>query len=73
MLQINVSDSEFNVGLGFQRNDKAIDNKEELGENEISFNYITSFLNDAYHFAEAVPDGIHHRIILKHNSTKGTK
>jgi hypothetical protein len=69
LIHINVSDSTFSAGVGFSSNpgDKK---KEELGENEISLNHLTSFLDHTYHYAEAIPRGIHHRIIFKNEELK---
>ena len=69
LIYIRISDTHFSAGIGFQSDlvkpDKS-GKKEELGENEISLNHLTSFLNTTYHFAEAVPGGIHHRIVFEY-------
>ncbi|RKX46873.1 MAG: hypothetical protein DRP64_02635 [Verrucomicrobia bacterium] len=66
LMYIKVSDTNFSTGIGFNGNLDRSTKKEELGENEISLNHLTSFLNTTYHFAEAIPGGIHHRIILEY-------
>ena len=65
-MYIKVSDTNFSTGIGFNGNLDRSTKKEELGENEIWLNHLTSFLNTTYHFAEAIPGGIHHRIILEY-------
>lgn len=69
LIYINVSDSKFSAGVGFSSN-PGNKEKEELGENEISLNHLTSFLDHTYHYAEAIPNGIHHRIIFKNEELK---
>ena len=71
LLYVNISDSRFSAGLGFQTGSKKENEKKALGENEISFNYVTSFLQNSYNFAEAVSGGIHHRIIFEHEEPEG--
>lgn len=73
MLNIKVSDSSFSAGFGVTVNKDPEDARQELGENEISLNYVALFLQNTYHFAEAVPGGIHHRVILEYKEIKGEK
>lgn len=61
LIHVKMSDSSFGAGIGFGTKGK----KEELGENEISLTHLTSFLGNTYHFAEAVPGGIHHRLVFE--------
>jgi hypothetical protein len=73
VMYIRVSDSTFSAGFGIQSDvGKPTDGK-ELGENEISLDHLTSFLNNTYHFAEAVPNGIHHRIVFENNKNQGAR
>ena len=69
LIYINVSDSSFSAGMtiGTKEQKKA----EELGENEISLSHLTSFLGNTYHYAEAVPGGIHHRLVFETDKTHG--
>ncbi len=77
LMYIKISDSAFSAGLGLSVNKKSEKSekseKEELGENEISLNYMTSFLQNVYYFTEAVPGGIHHRIVLEYKEIKGVE
>jgi len=61
-LDLRLSDHSFNIGAGFQSKKSE---KESLEENEISFNYLQSFLKTILHSAELTPDGIHHVIVFK--------
>ncbi len=71
VMYIRVSDSTFSAGFGIQPDvGKPTDGKEP-GENEISLDHLTSFLNNTYHFIEAVPNGIHHRIVFENNKNQG--
>jgi len=73
VMYIKMSDSSFSAGLGISGGQDSEKEKEELGENEISLNYIASFLQNSYHFAEVVPGGIHHRIVLEYQNPQGEK
>jgi len=66
VMQFKVSDTNFYMGFSIQSANKKKKAEEELAENEISLDYITSFLHTTYHFAEAVPGGIHHRIVFEY-------
>lgn len=70
MLNIKVSDTNFSAFFGVQSGNKSKDNTETLGENEISMNYIGSFLHKAYYYVEAANNGIHHRIVFKYEDPK---
>jgi hypothetical protein len=39
--------------------------EEELEENEISLNYIGSFLHTSYYYTEKTDTGLHHHILLR--------
>lgn len=71
VMYIRVSDSTFKAGFGLHVG-KPTDGK-ELGENEISLDHLTSFLHNTHHFAEAVPNGIHHRIVFENHKNQGAR
>ncbi len=76
LIYIRVSDTNFSAGIGFKSDLTTSDEsskKGELGENEISLRHLTSFLNTTYHFAEAVPGGIHHQIIFETDKNQGVR
>jgi len=66
VMQLRMSNTNFSMGFAVQSSNSKKKAEEELAENEISLDYITSFLHTTYHFAEAVPNGIHHRIVFEH-------
>ena len=73
---ITVSDTNFSAGIGFKSDFSKCGNsgkKEGSGENEISLTHLTSFLQNTYHFAEALPDGIHHRIVFENDENQGVQ
>ncbi|VGO15822.1 hypothetical protein PDESU_04409 [Pontiella desulfatans] len=69
LIYIKMSDSSFSAGVGFTSNPEG--KKEELGENEISLRHLATFLQNTYHYAEAVPGGIHHRLVIEHTEKQG--
>ncbi len=76
LVYITVSDTNFSAGIGFKSDFSKCGNsgrKEGSGENEISLTHLTSFLQNTYHFAEALPDGIHHRIVFENDENQGVQ
>jgi hypothetical protein len=61
-LDLRLSDHSFDIGAGFKSKKSE---EESLGENEISFNYLQSFLKTILHSAELTPEGVHHVVIFK--------
>lgn len=64
-LYVQVSDNQFTAGFAFQNNPEKTKRHLNLSENEISLSHLTSFIGNTYHFAEAVPGGIHHRLVFE--------
>ena len=58
-------------GNRMRADEKVQDFLNAFGENEISLNHLTSFLHNTYYYMEAVPSGIHHRIIFETDQTQG--
>jgi hypothetical protein len=74
LVYIKVSDNSFSAGIGFQADVDVPKNqgtKDKPGTNEISLNHLTSFLSMTYHYMEAVPEGIHHRLVFENDETQG--
>jgi hypothetical protein len=71
MLNVKVSDSSFSAGFGFVANQTQAEAKTKLEPNEISFNYMASFLQNACYFTEKTERGIHHRILFWTKQTEG--
>jgi hypothetical protein len=69
LLHLKLSDSSFSMGIGLNSKDK--DEQEELGDNEISFNYVSSFLNNSLSLTRKLRNGILHIIIFDHTETQG--
>lgn len=70
LVTIRLSDHDFKIFAGIQSNAQADGSGTPLGENEISLNYIGSFLHDSYYSTEKTDRGLHHRIVLVNQSTK---
>ena len=70
---IRVSDNSITVGIAVKLDIPTETSNDALGENEISLNYLASFLNNAYHFAEETDVGIHHRVVFKHEKPEGVE
>lgn len=64
LLSLRLSDHSFNVFFGVRsKNGSPVE--EELEENEISLNYIGSFLHTSYYYTEKTDTGLHHQILLR--------
>ncbi|MBN2703228.1 MAG: hypothetical protein JXR23_03365 [Pontiellaceae bacterium] len=64
LLSARLSDHSFNIFFGV-RSKNGSPMEEELEENEISLNYIGSFLHTSYYYTEKTDTGLHHHILLR--------
>lgn len=64
LLSARLSDHSFNVFFGV-RSKNGSPMEEELEENEISLNYIGSFLHTSLYYTEKTDTGLHHHILLR--------
>ncbi len=64
LLSARLSDHSFGISAS-GRLENSSPMEEELEENEISLNYIGSFLHTSYYYTEKTDTGLHHHILLR--------
>lgn len=70
LIQFQASDHDISFGASISSKGRTSRNAQS-DDDGMSLDHLASYLNDTYHYAEAVPEGIHHRLIIRTGTNKG--